>query len=77
MQIRIIRRRDGDIYPFAAAFGFTAEQRGYFANYSIEAGSWIGVRTRIVEGRTIHVPDPLADPDSTVEGQEYRGIIPQ
>jgi len=30
----IIRRRDGDTYPLAAAFGFTAEQRGYFANYS-------------------------------------------
>src|SRR5262249_20387403 len=29
----IIRRRDGDIYPLAASFGFTKEQHHYFANY--------------------------------------------
>ena len=72
----IIRRRDGDIYPFAAAFGFTAEQRGYFANYSTkpDRGSVFG--RAIVEGRTIHVPDLLADPDLDRRRlQDYRGII--
>ena len=72
----IIRRRVGDIYPFAAAFGFTAEQRGYFANYSTkpDRGSVFG--RAIVEGRTIHVPDLLADPDLDRRRlQDYRGII--
>ena len=72
----IIRRRDGDIYPFAAAFGFTAEQRGYFANYSTkpDRGSVFG--RAIVEGRTIHVPDLLADPDLDRRRlQDYRGVI--
>ena len=56
----IIRRRDGDIYPFAAAFGFTAEQRGYFANYSTkpDRGSVFG--RAIVEGRTISCSGPLS-----------------
>src|SRR5215831_13218531 len=72
----IIRRRDGDIYPLAATFGFTAEQRGYFANYSTkpDRGSVFG--RAIIEGRTIHVPDLLADPKLDRRRlQDYRGAI--
>ena len=72
----IIRRRDGDIYPLAATFGFTVEQRGYFANYSTkpDRGSVFG--RAMIEGRTIHVPDLLADPDLDRRRlQDYRGII--
>src|SRR5262245_66312163 len=35
----IIRRREGDIYPLAASFGFSADQRAYFANYSTKPDS--------------------------------------
>jgi two-component system NtrC family sensor kinase len=72
----IIRRRDGDLYPLAASFGFTADQRGYFANYSTkpDRGSVFG--RAIMEGRTIHVPDLLADPDLDPRRlQDYRGVI--
>ena len=72
----IIRRRDGDIYPLAATFGFTVEQRGYFAKYSTkpDRGSVFG--RAIMEGRTIYVPDLLADPDLDRRRlQDYRGII--
>ena len=58
----IIRRREGDIYPAAATFGLTAEQRNHYVRYSTKAdrGSVFG-RT-ILEHRTIHVPDLLTDP---------------
>jgi len=58
----IIRRREGDIYPVAATFGLTAEQRNHYVRYSTKAdrGSVFG-RT-VLEHRTIHVPDLLTDP---------------
>ena len=59
----IIRRREGDIYPLASTFGLTAEQRDLFARYPArpDRGSVFG--RAILEGRTIHVPDLLSDPD--------------
>ena len=59
----IIRRREGDIYPLASTFGLTAELRDLFARYPArpDRGSVFG-RT-ILEGRTIHVPDLLSDPN--------------
>ena len=58
----IIRRREGDDYPLAATFGLTVQQREHFASYSPkpDRGSVFG--RAILEGRTIHVPDVLADP---------------
>ena len=72
----IIRRREGDIYPLAASFGFTAEQRGYFETYATkpDRGSVFG--RAITEGRTIYIPDLLADPDLDRRRlQDYRGVI--
>jgi GAF domain-containing protein len=59
----IIRRREGDAYPLAATYGLSPEQREHFASYSTkpDRGSVFG-RT-ILEGRTVHVPDVLADPE--------------
>ena len=59
----LIRRREGDTYPVAATFGLTAQQRDHFERYSTkpDRGSVFG-RT-ILEGRTVHVPDVLADPE--------------
>ena len=59
----IIRRREGDAYPLAATYGLSPEQREHFASYSAkpDRGSVFG-RT-ILEGRTVHVPDVLADPE--------------
>ena len=72
----IIRRREGDIYPVAATFGLTAEQRDHFTRYSTKAdrGSVFG-RT-ILDGRTTHVPDLLTDPDlDKVRLQDFAGVV--
>src|SRR5262249_55631729 len=59
----VIRRRVGDTYPIAATFGFSSEQRAYRdqSPTTPDAGS---IRGRaLVEGRTVHIPDVLADPE--------------
>ena len=59
----VIRRRVGDTYPVAATFGFSPEQRAYREQHltTPDAGSIFG-RT-LIEGRTVHIPDLLADPE--------------
>jgi two-component system, NtrC family, sensor kinase len=60
-EIAVIRRREGDTYPVAATYGLTEQQRGHFERYSTapDRGSIFG--RAIVEGRTVHIPDVLAD----------------
>ena len=61
--IGTIRYRDGSSYLLAATYGCTPQWRKHFAGYSVKAdrGSVFG-RT-IVDGRTVHIPDVLADPE--------------
>ena len=59
----IIRRRMGDTYPLAATFGLTKQQGEHFASYSTKADRGSVFGRAILEGRTIHVPDVLADPE--------------
>ncbi len=62
-EIGTIRHHDGTDYRLAATFGCAPEWRGQLARYSNQPdrGSVFG-RT-IVEGRTVHIPDVLADPE--------------
>jgi GAF domain-containing protein len=59
----VIRRRMGETYPVAATSGFSQEQREHLESYSPspDRGSIFG-RT-LLERRTIHVPDVVADPE--------------
>jgi GAF domain-containing protein len=59
----IIRRREGDTYPVAATFGLTKQQREHFAGYSIKPDRTSVFGRAILERRTVHVPDVLADPE--------------
>jgi GAF domain-containing protein len=59
----IIRRREGDTYPLAATFGLTKQQREHFASYSIKPDRKSVFGRAVLEGRTVHVPDILADPE--------------
>jgi GAF domain-containing protein len=59
----IIRRREGDTYPVAATFGLTKQQREHFASYSIKPDRKSVFGRAVLEGRTVHVPDVLADPE--------------
>jgi GAF domain-containing protein len=72
----IIRRREGDTYPVAASFGFTKDEHDYFARYSVrpDRGSVFG--RAILEKRSIHVPDLLADRDLNQDRlRDYAKIV--
>jgi GAF domain-containing protein len=59
----VIRRRVGEAYPVAATYGLSPEERAYREQYlkTPDAGSIFG--RALVEGRTVHIPDLLADPE--------------
>ena len=59
----IIRRRQGNSYPLVTTFGLTVQQRQYFAGLSTELSRGSVFGRSVPEGRTIHVPDVLADPE--------------
>ena len=59
----IIRRRDGDAYPVAATYGLDAKQRDHFAVYPTAPSRGSVFGRAVMECRTIHVRDVLADPE--------------
>jgi GAF domain-containing protein len=58
----IIRRSEGETYPVAATFGLTSEQRDQYARYLAKPDHSSVFGRAILERRTIHIPDLLADP---------------
>src|SRR5215471_14047194 len=61
--IGLIRRREGDTYPVAATFGVTPQQREHFASYPTRPDRGSAFGRAILKGRTVHIPDVLADPE--------------
>jgi signal transduction histidine kinase len=61
--LSVLRRRVGDSYPVAATYGISPQQRDHLEYYSPkpDRGSVFG--RALVEGRTVHIPDVVADPE--------------
>jgi GAF domain-containing protein len=59
----LIRRRQGDTYPVAATFGVTLRQREHFESYPTKPDRGSAFGRAILKGRTVHIPDVLADPE--------------
>jgi signal transduction histidine kinase len=59
----VIRRRVGDTYPVAATYGFSQWQRDQLKRYSPKPDRGLIFGRTLVEGRTVHIPDLLADPE--------------
>src|SRR5262249_55812093 len=61
--LSVLRRRVGDNYPVAATYGLSQQQRDHLEHYSPrpDRGSVFG--RALVEGRTVHIPDVVADPE--------------
>jgi GAF domain-containing protein len=58
-----IRRRVGDAYPLAATHGLSLEQREHLESYSTKPDRGSAFGRALIEGRTVHIPDVLADPE--------------
>jgi GAF domain-containing protein/CheY-like chemotaxis protein len=58
----VIRQRVGDAYRVAATYGISPQQREHLERYSTkpDRGSTFG--RAVMEGRTVHIPDVVADP---------------
>jgi two-component system NtrC family sensor kinase len=71
----ILRTREDDIYPVAATYRLTEQQRDRFTRYSTkpDRGSLFG--RAILESRTIHVSDILADPEYDRSRQRDLGTV--
>jgi signal transduction histidine kinase len=69
----VIRRRVGDAYPVAATYGFSRQQRDHLEHYSTEPDRGTLFGRTIIECRTVHIPDVLADPEFT--GPEKSSLI--
>src|SRR5262249_32487101 len=56
-------RREGAKYHLAANHGFAADYREWMERQSISIGRETLVGRTAFEGRTVHIPDVLADPE--------------
>jgi GAF domain-containing protein len=61
--IGAVRYQDGSTYRLAADYGFAPGWRDHLQSAKPDRGSIFG-RT-VVDGRTVHIPDVLADPEFT------------
>jgi GAF domain-containing protein/CheY-like chemotaxis protein len=59
----------GDVLQFAASYGFSSEYRAYMENHPLPSGRATIAGHAVLEGRTIHVPDVLVDPEYQLSGE--------
>ena len=71
----IMRQKYTDSYYYATTYGVSADSSNYLKSVAIKAGRETVVGRALLEGRTVQVPDVLADPEYTwTEAQERTGF---
>jgi GAF domain-containing protein len=68
-----IFQREGDFYRLSVNYGFSSELEEYLKQYPLTAGRGTIIGRAVLEGRTIHIPDVLADPEYTALDYQSRG----
>jgi signal transduction histidine kinase/CheY-like chemotaxis protein/putative methionine-R-sulfoxide reductase with GAF domain len=58
-----IVRPKGEIFQFAASYGYTSDYQAYMESHSVPLNRGSVAGRTALEGRTIHIPDVLADPE--------------
>ena len=70
----VIFQREGDLYRLGANYGFSREAEQYAREHPLRPGRGSITGRVALEGRAIHIPDVLADPEYTAtEYQKYFG----
>ena len=72
-QLGVLSRRDGDLYRGAAYYGYSAEFRAFYETHPIAPGRSTTIGRTALEGKTVHIPDVLADPEYTFLGAQKLG----
>ena len=74
-----ITRQDGTAYYYATTYGFPPELDDYLKSVPHEPGRGSVIGRTIVQGKTIHVPDVLADAEYTMaevqKKADYRTVL--
>jgi len=68
-----INLRDGDLYRYAVNYGFSSEFEEYAKQNPMSPGRGTITGRAILEGKTIHIPDVLADLEYAGFGFQARG----
>src|SRR5262249_12271513 len=68
-----IFKRDGDVFRFAASFGFSDKFDEYSRENPMTPGRGTITGRAALDGRTIHIPDVLADAEYEGTGFQSRG----
>ena len=58
-----IARQDGDAYYYATTYGFPKEVNEFLKSVPYAPGRGNAIGRSLVEGRTVHIPDVLTDPE--------------
>jgi GAF domain-containing protein/anti-sigma regulatory factor (Ser/Thr protein kinase) len=61
----LIFRREGDAYHLASSFGFSEQFQQLMRTNPIAPGRGTLIGRTALEGRTVHIPDAVADPEYT------------
>jgi GAF domain-containing protein len=61
----VIWLRDGDLYAVAARYGFSPDVDEFLRKHPISPDRGSGAGRAALEGRVVHIPDALADPEYT------------
>ena len=78
-KLGLLFRRDGNLYWGAAFYGYSLEFKAFYATHPIALGRGTTIGRVALEGKAVHIPDVLADPEYTfLEAQkigQYRANL--
>ena len=66
----VVFQRDGDLFRFGSSYGFSPEAEQYALEHPLQAGRDSVIGRAALEGKTIHIPDVLADPEYKATGYQ-------
>jgi PAS domain S-box-containing protein len=66
----VIFQRDEDLYRLAANYGFSPDAQRYAAEHPLRPGRGSTTGRVALEGKVIHIPDVLADPEYSATGYQ-------
>ena len=70
-----IVRPKGQIFQYAASYGYTSEYHAYMERHPVPLGQGSVAGRAVLEGRTIHIPDVMADPEYEITERTRIGEI--
>ena len=66
----VIFQRDGDLYRLGANHGYSREAEQYALENPLRPGRGSAIGRAALEGRAVHIPDVLADPEYKASGYQ-------